>query len=1188
MAQKLENLIDKDLLGAYDDELKKTYLAGGIVFDISAHKATGNPATPATFASLTAAIGTNGANIPQNMRKGGMTVKFIKGSAQSQSNKYVQYRLKTQTFSTSEADWECIEDAVSALEQAVGTGGSVDERIAAEGARHYLKAETYTKTEVNGLVDTPHQEYVTVEHYADLPATGSADTIYRVSNWDGSADGGQGAVDATVYSEYAWDGVSDPSRYVFLCVKSQIGEVFDISVYNNNAVYADLAAALGTNGANVPESLRKGGMSVKFIQGSVQSSDNKYAQFRYMGTSTANADFTNVANWQGVDEKPTAGSKNLVESGGVYNREAIASGIDADVASVIPLLHSDITDPYVTHDTDCCYSSQNIAPLYSSVSVDVAINNNSGNIFKIGVKYHQFVKVRVVTDNPLTYKIKFDATNVSSDIVYNDKTYNTGEFYTVYVGSFLGKAGAVNNYKIFKPTSFDGATKARAQNIKAEYYGGYIIEDSVLAGVLDFDGLATLLDYTQNICHVQMDGRAVVGYNNANLALQKIGDLSIINVEDNSNASAAIEGVNRKIPVTNKFVSAVSLLPTDVVKGGGGSGSIGEDGEYYFEFVGQPEYSSPSVDSRNTYVVLPADKKYHIFAKMRLDLEDECVFKPSFNLPTGIKDINIVEQTIPGGKVMPVYIGSCVGKGKGGTFMVKYTNIKTPSGGVIIRSQNIKVSFYGAYVIPDEDLIGINNLSALAQCLTYGKLETVVSEFSISSGQSYYAESSLNSEHAVNSDMAIEATKIRNPYYQKLAGFYGDSLVTYTSTIIPRIFSYLGLNAGLVGAGGGQVNNIFSKQGFCTIERMALLPKNMKVLCFWGGANDGNYYVDRTQPDWIDHTKFGTINDQPLGVADMFNYRVTIANIDQKNTPGRTQTFYQAYKTLLRNFSILFPHTLVVCVSQYKSFYYVWNEGRDTVILKKDYPQKIAAEKECCEEYSIPFCDLYTKAGVSLSNCFDMLYDDGGSLIHPTSWLGERAINLIAQCVKDNMFLTTPTDAWTYDFIADNGVYRDKDVRELKEYLVDLRSEDEYNAMTLSEAIQGFIDYTTEHSITLKNNMYLVFYVNQYGTSAGYFLINKDNPTSTDSWEQWTDETIYDMRQRDNTLEIDYGVQTLSEAITSFMHKAEVEGWTYSNLMYMYFLTDVNGSWSMYRLTTPATPSSTGSWTFVKSGQANT
>ena len=39
-----------------------------------------------------------------------------------------------------------------------------------------------------------------------------------------------------------------------------------------------------------------------------------------MNTSTAAADFTNIANWQGVDDKPTAGSRNLIESGGVDNR----------------------------------------------------------------------------------------------------------------------------------------------------------------------------------------------------------------------------------------------------------------------------------------------------------------------------------------------------------------------------------------------------------------------------------------------------------------------------------------------------------------------------------------------------------------------------------------------------------------------------------------------------------------------------------------------------------------------------------------------------------------------------------------------------------------------------------------------------------------------------------------------------
>lgn len=179
-----------------------------------------------------------------------------------------------------------------------------------------LPQEIYSKTEVNGLVSTPHQNYVTVATYASLPASGSADTIYRVSNYNGSTS----QVDVTSYSEYAWNG----SSYTFLRVESQIGEVFDISVYNNNAKYADLAAALGTNGANVPADIRRGGMSVKYIQ----SSDSKYVQYRYMpDDATTVATFTNVANWQGVDEKPKEGSSNLVTSGGVKKELSDIEGV---------------------------------------------------------------------------------------------------------------------------------------------------------------------------------------------------------------------------------------------------------------------------------------------------------------------------------------------------------------------------------------------------------------------------------------------------------------------------------------------------------------------------------------------------------------------------------------------------------------------------------------------------------------------------------------------------------------------------------------------------------------------------------------------------------------------------------------------------------------------------------------------
>ena len=90
------------------------------------------------------------------------------------------------------------------------------------------------------------------------------------------------------------------------------------------ATYADLSAAI----AAIPSDYRKGGMTIRFVQ----SSDNKYVQFRYMGTEiTGNPNpFLDTANWQGVDEEPTVGSNNLVKSGrciGVKGSFAVFIGI---------------------------------------------------------------------------------------------------------------------------------------------------------------------------------------------------------------------------------------------------------------------------------------------------------------------------------------------------------------------------------------------------------------------------------------------------------------------------------------------------------------------------------------------------------------------------------------------------------------------------------------------------------------------------------------------------------------------------------------------------------------------------------------------------------------------------------------------------------------------------------------------
>lgn len=116
------------------------------------------------------------------------------------------------------------------------------------------------------------------------------------------------------YSDFMWNGTSmvqmarynnaiddEPTPGSANLVKSggvAANIVYDISAAHSGTTYADLASALGTNGANVPVALRKGGMSIKFIQGSVGSSDNKYVQYRLMSDEWS----TNTENWAIAEE----------------------------------------------------------------------------------------------------------------------------------------------------------------------------------------------------------------------------------------------------------------------------------------------------------------------------------------------------------------------------------------------------------------------------------------------------------------------------------------------------------------------------------------------------------------------------------------------------------------------------------------------------------------------------------------------------------------------------------------------------------------------------------------------------------------------------------------------------------------------------------------------------------------------
>ena len=91
--------------------------------------------------------------------------------------------------------------------------------------------------------------------------------------------------------------------------------IYDVSSHNGGAVFESLLALLSSSNIDtlIPVSFRHGGMTIRFIQGSEQSSNNKYVQYRLMATSFT----TDVTQWQGITNEIIVGSKDVIESGAV-------------------------------------------------------------------------------------------------------------------------------------------------------------------------------------------------------------------------------------------------------------------------------------------------------------------------------------------------------------------------------------------------------------------------------------------------------------------------------------------------------------------------------------------------------------------------------------------------------------------------------------------------------------------------------------------------------------------------------------------------------------------------------------------------------------------------------------------------------------------------------------------------------
>lgn len=193
-------------------------------FDVSELNATENPHTLAQYADLSSAL----AAIPTDYQKGGMSIKFV----QSSDNKYVQYRLMKDTWSTLITDWQYMGDFVEEKEHPIA-----DNEVA--GYLTDKNKSVIAKLMKSGAVEwlVKNSDITTLENIEDLLSYVSSEVpdsdngvIKYLTDKDGNVIATINNVgDTQFYGGGGFDGETTKSRSVgFDAVKVLTG--------NNNAV----------------------------------------------------------------------------------------------------------------------------------------------------------------------------------------------------------------------------------------------------------------------------------------------------------------------------------------------------------------------------------------------------------------------------------------------------------------------------------------------------------------------------------------------------------------------------------------------------------------------------------------------------------------------------------------------------------------------------------------------------------------------------------------------------------------------------------------------------------------------------------------------------------------------------------------------------------------------------------------
>lgn len=190
--------------------------------------------------------------------------------------------------------------------------------------------------------------------------------------------------------------------------------VYDVSAHNNGVVFESLQALLSSSDLStlIPTSVRLGGMSIRFIQGSEQSSDNKYVQYRLMAGSWS----INTNDWS------FCGDSVYVE-----NPEWICVLLDAKKRILAGLKSDGSVEWSIGVPTPVKeYITEHLADITENLATKVDKEDGKGLVdseFAGGISYveYEFAEVKLDSENKI-----LEATNSEGEKIFFTKVLANG------------------------------------------------------------------------------------------------------------------------------------------------------------------------------------------------------------------------------------------------------------------------------------------------------------------------------------------------------------------------------------------------------------------------------------------------------------------------------------------------------------------------------------------------------------------------------------------------------------------------------------------------------------------------------------------------------------------------------------------------------------------------------------------